>query len=271
MRRNTLVFSHARFIYSRVARNHVRPHDAPAPVHAGTVPRGAVALIMVMMVVAATATAAAAQPAWAQQQQQQDVKNPSLTIETITAGATEFNYVLRDAPVRALESPHVISWQATIDNNLMYAHPGADAVVRIYDQESADEFVEVGMGSHPDNRFWVAVQTPDEGYVIIHRDGERGWYPQAKVIVSYTERAGMTVNNGARIVVSNLDIGLFVPDSYSTYGMQSSTDPPVAVSGEMIIEFLSGDPSQNVFALVPFFVAAGIGVIVGTLYLTKKR
>ena len=208
----------------------------------------------------------AAQPAWAQ-----DVKNPSLTIETVTVDASEFNYVQRDAPVHELEGPHIISWQATIDNGLLYAHPNGSAVVKLYDQESEDEFVEVGMGAKPDNKFWVAVQTANEGYVVIHRDLDRGWYPQAKVIVSYTERAGMTVNNGARIVVSNLDIGLFAPDSYSTYGMESSTDPPVAASGTMLIEFLSGDPAQNVFALFPFYVAAGIGVIVGALYLTKRR
>lgn len=201
----------------------------------------------------------------------EDVKNPSLTIEEIIINASEFNRVLRVAPIQELEKPHIISWQATIDNDLVYAHPNGNAVIRLYDAESRDEFVEVGMGANPDHKFWVAVQTPDEGYIIIHSDLERGWYPQAKVVVSYTERAGMTVNNGARIVVSNLDIGLFAPESYSIYGMESSTDPPAALSGTVLVEFLSGDPSQNVFALFPFYVAAGIGVIVGVLYLTKKR
>ena len=206
--------------------------------------------------------------AWAEDE---GIKNPSLVIETVTIPSSDFNRILRDAPHIQLTKPHIISWQATIDNNLIYSHPDADAVIRFYDQESLDEFVEVGMGSNPDNRFWVAVQTPVEGYIIVHRDTERGWYPQAKVIVSYTERAGMTVNNGARIVVSNLDIGSFAPVAYSTHGMAGSDSPPAAVSGEILVEFLSGDPSQNVFALFPFYVAAGIGIIVGALYLTKKR
>lgn len=200
-----------------------------------------------------------------------DMKNPSLTIETITINASEFNRILRVAPIQELEKSHIISWQITIDNDLLYAHPNGNAVIRFYDKETRDEFVEVGMGANPDYKFWVAVQTPDEGYVIIHKDLERGWYQQAKVVVSYTERAGMTVNNGARIVVSNLDIGLFAPESFSTHGMESSTDPPAVSSGTVLVEFLSGDPSKNVFALFPFFVAAGIGIIVGTLYLTKKR
>lgn len=209
----------------------------------------------------------AADAAWAQE----EVKNPSLTIETITVDAPDFNRVLRDAPVVPLERAHIVSWQATIDNDLVYAHPNGNAVVRLYDQESVEEFVEIGMGANPDYRFWVAVQTPNEGYVVIHRDTERGWYPQAKVIASYTERAGMTVNNGARIVVSNLDIGLFAPNSYSVHGMEGSSDPPAVTSGHILVEFLSGDPSKNVFALFPFYVAAGIGIVVGALYLTKKR
>ena len=206
-----------------------------------------------------------ATPAFAQQ------INPSLLIETVEIPAEEFNRVLRDAPIVKLDDVHAISWQVTIDNNLIYANPNGNAVFRIYDQESIDEFIEVGMGSHPDNKYWVAVQTPKEGYIVVHRNLDRGWYPEAKSIVSYTDRAGLTVNNGARIVVTNLDIGIFAIDSYSVHGLEGSTDPPAVNSGTFIMEFLSGDPAQNVFALFPFFVAAGIGVIVGTLYLTKKR
>ena len=206
-----------------------------------------------------------ATPAFAQQ------INPSLLIETVEIPAEEFNRVLRDAPIVKLDDVHAISWQVTIDNNLLYANPNGNAVFRIYDQESTDEFIEVGMGSHPDNKYWVAVQTPKEGYIVVHRNLERGWYPEAKSIVSYTDRAGLTVNNGARIVVTNLDIGVFAIDSYSVHGLEGSTDPPAVNSGTLVMEFLSGDPAKNVFALFPFFVAAGIGVIVGALYLTKKR
>ena len=201
----------------------------------------------------------------------QDVSNPSLIIDTIEIPSEEFNRVLRDAPIVNLDNVHAVSWQVTIDNNLLYANPNGNAVFRIYDQESRDEFIEVGMGSQPDNKFWVAVQTPKEGYVVVHRDLDRGWYPQAKSIISFTERAGLTVNNGARIVVTNLDIGAFGIDSYSVHGLEGSTDPPSVNSGIMIVEFLSGDPAKNVFALLPFYIAAGIGVLVGFLFLTKKR
>ncbi len=201
----------------------------------------------------------------------QDMKNPSLIIDTIEIQAVEFNNIVRTAEIIKLDDIHAVSWQVTIDNNLMYANPNGNAVLRIYDVATHDEFIEVGMGAQPDHKFWVAVQTPEEGYVVIWRDLERGWSPQSKTIVSYTDRAGLTVNNGARIVVTNLDIGVFGIDAYSTYGMEGSTDPPAVNSGVMIVEFLSGDPSENVFALFPFYVAAGIGVIVGVLFITKRR
>ena len=76
---------------------------------------------------------------------------------------------------------------------------------------------------------------------------------------------------GVRIVVTNLDIGQFAVHSYSVHGMAGSTDPPAVSSGSMIVEFLSGDPAKNIFALYPFYVAAGMGIIVAILFVTKKR
>ncbi len=205
-------------------------------------------------------------PAFAQEE-----KNPSLIIDTIEIFSDEFNVILREAPTVFLDDIHAVSWQVTIDNNLMYGNPDGNAVLRLYDEETPEEFIEVGMGPKPDNKFWVAVQTPKEGYIVVHSDLDRGWYPEAKSIISYTDRAGLTVNNGARIVVTNLDIGQFAINSYSVHGKQGSTDPPAINSGSMIIEFLSGDPAKNTFALFPFYMAAGIGSIVIVLLLVTKR
>jgi len=202
----------------------------------------------------------------------QDVKNPSVIIDLIEIPAEKFNTVLRDTPIIPLDDIHGISWQVTIDNNLIYAHPNGDAVLRIYNQDlSGTEFVEIGMGASPDNKLWVSVKPQREGYIIVFRDLDRGWYPEAKLIISYTDRAGLTVNNGGRIVVTNLDIGVFAFDSYSVHGMEGSTDPPVVNSGSMIVEFLSGDPAKNVIALYPFVLAVALFAILGALLLTKKR
>ncbi len=202
----------------------------------------------------------------------QEIKNPSVIISNIEIPAEEFHRALRDAPIIPLDDAHAISWQVTIDNNLLYAHPNGDAVLRIYNQDRfKTEFVEIGMGSRPDNKLWVAVKTPKEGYIVIFRDLDRGWYPEAKLIMSYTDRAGLTVNNGGRIVVTNLDIDVFVIDSYSVHAIRGSDDPPAINSGSMMIEFLSGDPAKNIFALYPFVLAVSLGVLVLVLIKTKKH
>ncbi len=201
----------------------------------------------------------------------QEIKNPSITVDLIEIPAGEFNIVGRDSSTVSLNHTHTVSWQATIDNNLVYENPLGNAVIRIHDTEE-DKFIEIGMGSIPEKKFWIAVQIPgDEGYVIVHSKTERGWHPEAKTIVSYTDRAGMTINNGERIVVSNLDIGDFAVGSYSVFGMESSTDPPAINSGSMTVELLSGDPGKNVFAFFPFYVTAAVGVLVAALFLVKKR
>jgi len=200
----------------------------------------------------------------------QELKNPSVVIEIIEIPFYDFNKVSRDATIVDLENDHAISWQMTVDNNLVYANPNGNGVIKIYDKNS-DKFIEIGMGSPPDKKFWVAVNTIKEGYVVVQSNLERGWYPETKLIITYTERAGLTVNNGARISVSNLNIGSFVIDSYSVHGLEGSTDPPAVNSGSMMVEFLSGDPAQNIWAFFPFYLTAGLGILIGALYLTKKR
>ena len=206
-------------------------------------------------------------PAYAQTQQ-----NPSLTLETIEISASDFNVVSRDSLVVVLDTPHSVSWQVTIRNDLNYANPDGNSVIRFYDFVNTEKFIEVGMGSKPDEKFWVAVQIPDDpGYVVVHSKLERGWKQELTQILAYTERAGLTVNNGERIVLSNLDVGSFKIGSYSVFGMEGSTDPPAVNSGNLQLEIMSGDPAKNQLHLFPFFLAGGLGVIVAVLLVTKKR
>ena len=145
----------------------------------------------------------------------QEIANPSLIVYNEEVPYYDFNRVARDTVIMELGDIHEISWQVLLYNDLMYANPDGNAVVRFYDVSGPETFLEIGMGSPPDHKFWIAAQLPDVGYVVVHDMLERGWTPEAKLTVSYTDRAGMTVNNGLRIVVSNLDIGVFAIDSYS--------------------------------------------------------
>ena len=197
--------------------------------------------------------------------------NPSLLLQTVEIPYDDFNKVARDLAIVSLDNEHKTSWQVTVYNDLVYANPNGNAAIRFYDVSTEEKFIEIGMGSQPDEKFWVAVQLDEAGYVVIHQKLERGWIPDSNVVVAYTERSGLTINNGERIVVSNLDIGIFKIGSYSTHGMESSTDPPAVNSGNLALEFMSGDPAENQLHLFPFFLAGGIGVLIAVLLVTKKR
>ena len=198
--------------------------------------------------------------------------NPTFFLQTVEIPPEDFNKVARDTTIFDLEEQHAVNWQITIFNDLIYANPDGNAVLRFYDSEIAEKFIEIGMGSSPDEKFWIAVNIPGKSeYVVMHSTLENGWAPGTFPILAFKQGAGLTVNNGDRIVVANLDIGNFAIGSYSAHGMENSRDPPAVNSGQLSFEILSGDPSENMFYLFPFFLLAAIGGLVGALLITKKR
>jgi len=203
----------------------------------------------------------------------QEPSNPTLEIDSISIPHADFNVVSRDSKIVPLNEVHVVSWQVTIHNELMYANPNGNAVVRFYDYNIEDKFLEIGMGSKPDNKFWIAVNLPDDpGYVVMTTYDERGWVPGgAPIILAYTDRAGLTVNNGQRIVLSNLDVETFALKSYSVWGKEGSQDPPAINSGVYVMDIMSGNPTENPLMFFPYVLAGCIGTVVAILLVTKKR
>ena len=201
----------------------------------------------------------------------QEYANPSLLLETISVSPQDFNKVREDAKIIPLKSEHPVSWQITIQNDLLYANPNGNAILRLYDANIENKFVEIGMGSPPERKFWVALNFPEEGYLPATRIDKNGWFDGAKIIAGYGDAQGITVNNGQRIVVSGIDLKNFVVGGYSVYGMNEPTDPPAINSGTFTVDVLSGDASKNPFHYYPFFVAGGVGALIGFLLLTKRR
>ena len=201
----------------------------------------------------------------------QSQSNPSLILHTTEIPYHEFNKIANDAQIIELDITHSVSWQIMIDNKLLYANPNGNAVIRFYDATIPEKFIEIGMGSPPDEKFWVAAWLPENGYVVVHNRLERGWIPSQKIVAAYTDNAGLTINNGERIVVSNLDIENFAISAYSVYGMESSTDPPALNSGNLIVEFVSGNPAENPLSILPFVISGIIGIIIAVLLILKKR
>ena len=200
-----------------------------------------------------------------------DPVNPSLFTEKIEIPYHVFNTISRDAEITELEKQITGSWQLSLQNDLLYGNPNGNAVIRIYDVDITDKFLEIGMGSYPDYKYWVAAQVPETGYVLIHSDNENGWIKGIETSITYSEQNGLSVNNGQRTVISNLDLSPFTIKAYSAHGMESSTDPPAMTSGIFIIKIISADYGENPYSIFPFVLSGIIGLTIGILVLTKKR
>ena len=207
---------------------------------------------------------------------QEESKNPTLSMVNIDIDYNDFNKTARDQVIIPFDDIHDVSWQVNLVNELLYGNPSGNGVIRFYDATIDDKFIEIGMGSPPNKKFWIAVQLPDdEGYVVVHDKLDRGWSTNAeknaKVILAYSDTAGLTINNGERIVLSNLDIEEFEIKSYSVWGMEGSQDPPATTSGYLNLEILSGDPKEGPLHMFPFMLVGCIGVGIVILLVTKKR
>ena len=226
-------------------------------------------IILIFLTLTVTVT-----PAFAQDPQigdYLDSTNPSLIIQETEIPYSEFNKVARDLVIVEFDIAHEGSWQAELQNNLLYGNPDGNAVIRIYDAQTTDKFFEIGMGSHPTNKYWIAAQVPETGYVMLHTDYENGWVQGKPTKITYSEQNGLTVDNGLRNVLSNLDLSPFTIKSYSVYGMEGSTDPPAVTSGIYYVKILSADYGENPLSIFPFVVTGIIGLIVVVLIISKRR
>jgi len=200
-----------------------------------------------------------------------DLVNPSLLIHETEIPYSDFNKVLRDIVIVDFENLHVGSWQAEMQNDLLYGNPDGNAVIRVYSAESAEKFFEIGMGSHPRLSYWVAAQVPTTGYALLYQSHEKGWVPGKATKLTYSEQSGLTVDNGLRTVMSNLDISPFTIKSYSVHGMEGSTDPPATTSGTYTVKIISADYGENPLSMFPFIITGVIGLGVVILIISKKR
>jgi hypothetical protein len=201
----------------------------------------------------------------------QEFTNPSLVLQKIDIKPEDFNRIESDATAIPFEQTHAGSWQITIQNDLLYGNPKGNAVLRIYDANIEGKFMEIGMGSPPDRKFWVTINYPDQGLLPATRLDKDGWYQGSKIIAANSDAQGISIGNGKRIVVSNVNLHEFVIGSYAVYGMDQLTDPPAINSGSFSFEVLSGDVSKNPIHYYPFYVTGVVGAIIGVLLILKKR
>lgn len=197
--------------------------------------------------------------------------NPSVQLEAVDISYDKFNVISSNANSGSFENEHAKNWQLTIKNNIIYANPLGNTVIRLYDGVDKEKFIEIGMGSQPDMKFWVAIKNPEVGYAVVHDQTRSGWNYDDEIIAVYADDVGLTIHNGKRIVVSNLSLDYYKIKDFSVYGMESSTDPPATNSGNLILNIVSGNPAANPLFYLPYMLAGIVGVIIVILLKTKKR
>ena len=200
-----------------------------------------------------------------------DSTNPSLMIQQTEIPYSEFNKVMGDLVIVDFESIHAGSWQAEFHNDLLYGNTDGDAAIRIYDLDIPGKFFEIGMGSHPRYSYWIAAAVPETGYVLLYSAYENGWVSGKPTKITYSEQAGLTVDNGLRTVLSNLDISPFTIKSYSVHGKKGTTHPPPVTHAVFTEKNKSADYGENPLSLFPFVVTGLIGVVVAVLIFSKRR
>ncbi len=203
--------------------------------------------------------------------QQQPTMNKSVHIDKVEVPFNAFNVVRHSPTVFTLQHEHATNWQVEIQNKLRYENPNGTAVIRLYEDLNTEKFIEIGMGSQPDYKFWVAVNTPEDGYFVIHEDKTNGWTPDKTITLTHSSNSGLSVSVGERTVVDQLDIAGFTIRDFTVYGMQSTADPAAVNSGNVSLTFISGDPAQNPLFYMPTIILAGTAALIIVLMKTKKR
>ena len=202
---------------------------------------------------------------------QESTMNKSERYDSIQVPYSAFNVYSKNATLFKLDHEHVTNWELEMQNKLQYTNQEGNVVVRLYEDINTPKFIEIGMGGPPDYRFWVAVNTPEDGYFMIHDEKKIGWTPDKLITATHSSSGGLTVSVGSKEAVSNLDVAGFTMREFTVSGMNSASDPPPVESGALTFSILSGDPSQNIIFYMPFMVLAVIVTLIVVLLKTKKR
>ena len=202
---------------------------------------------------------------------QQSTMNPSERYDFVEVPFDAFNVVSKNATVYKLDHEHITNWQMEIENKLKYVNPNSTAVIRLYEDLNKPKFIEIGMGAAPNYRFWVAVNTPEDGYFMISDDNKLGWTPDKYVTATHSSNGGLTVSVGQKVVVTNLDIAGFTVREFTVHGMNSIEDPLPVDAGKMTVSFISGNPQDNPIFYMPMIVLAISIAVIVILLKTKKR
>jgi hypothetical protein len=173
--------------------------------------------------------------------------------------------------IHTYEIPKDVSWILNIENNMTYNNSSeAKTIIKLMENKPSEKFIELAMFEQ-NEKFWVAVNTNESGYIKVHEQDTDGWSRDEPIIVAHANNQGLTVTNGKRIVIDRLSLDGFSLGSIAVYGKDDTDSPINTLDGYLSFDLLYGNPRDSPLYFLPIVMLVSVGGIVLYLLKIKKR
>jgi hypothetical protein len=173
--------------------------------------------------------------------------------------------------VYTYDTPKDVNWILGITNNMTYNNSSeAKTIIKLMENSPSEKFIELAMFEQND-KFWVAVNTNESGYIRVHEQDRDGWSRDEPLMVGHANNQGLTVTNGKRIVIDRLSLDGFSLGSIAIYGKDETNSPINTVDGYLSFDLLYGDPRESPLYFLPILMLVVVGAVVFLLLKFKKR
>lgn len=169
------------------------------------------------------------------------------------------------------DKPKDVSWILGITNNMTYNNSSeAKTIIKLMEKPPSEKFIELAMFQQND-KFYVAVNTNESGYIRVHEQDTDGWSRDEPIMVGHANNQGLTVTNGKRIVIDRLSLDGFSLGAIAVYGKDEPNSPINTLDGYLSFDLVFGDPRDSPLYFLPIIMLVLVGAVVFVLLKIKKR
>jgi hypothetical protein len=169
------------------------------------------------------------------------------------------------------EIPKDVSWILGIENNMTYNNSSeSKTIIKLMENQPSEKFIELAMFEQ-NEKFWIAVNTNESGYIRVHEQDTDGWSRDEPIMVAHANNQGLTVTNGKRIVIDRLSLDGFSLGSIAIYGKDDTDSPINTLKGYLSFDLTYGNPRDSPLYFLPIIMLVLVGGIVFYLLKIKKR
>jgi hypothetical protein len=173
--------------------------------------------------------------------------------------------------IHTFEIPKDVSWILGIENNMTYNNSSeAKTIIKLMENKPSEKFIELAMFEQ-NEKFWVAVNTNESGYIRVHERDTDGWSRDEPIMVGHANNQGLTITNGKRIVIDRLSLDGFSLGSIAIYGKDDIDSPINTLDGYLSFDLLYGNPRDSPLYFLPIVMLVLVGGLIFYLLKMKKR